>query len=162
MPFGPPTATAVLRDAIIEAAESSQSIVTTQSADLLDTKDVPSEYLLAALFQDGVTRIGPLGEGRRTIISEHLSIALDRDPPVYIEAFVSKRVGREKLVNEGGIESAVEQAALDGGPDAAIPVLLGADDDCPAILGPTLLDRARKARPDRQVSVVLAKRKYEA
>jgi hypothetical protein len=89
-------------------------------------------------------------------------IALDRDPPVYIEVFVSKRVGREKLVNEGGIESAVEQAALDGGPDAAILVLLDADDDCPAILGPTLLDRARKARPDRQVSVVLAKREYEA
>jgi hypothetical protein len=89
-------------------------------------------------------------------------IAWNRDPPVYVEVFISKRVGRDKLVNVGGIESAVEQAARDGGRDAAILVLLDADDDCPATLGPALLDRARKARPDRQVSVVLAKREYEA
>jgi hypothetical protein len=89
-------------------------------------------------------------------------VARDCDPPVYIDVFISKRVGREKLVNQGGIENAVEQAARDGGRDAAILVLLDADDDCPATLGPALLDRARKARPDRQVSVVLAKREYEA
>ena len=89
-------------------------------------------------------------------------IARDCNPPVYIDVFISKRVGREKLVNQGGIENAVEQAARDGGRDAAILVLLDADDDCPATLGPALLDRARRTRPDRQVSVVLAKREYEA
>ncbi len=61
-------------------------------------------------------------------------IALDRDPPVFIEVLVSKRIGRDKLVNAGGIEQAIEEAALDGGRDAAILVLLHADDDCPAAL----------------------------
>jgi hypothetical protein len=41
-------------------------------------------------------------------------------------------------------------------------VLLDADDDCPAEYGPLLLARAQAARPDKQVSVVLANREYEA
>jgi hypothetical protein len=41
-------------------------------------------------------------------------------------------------------------------------VLLDADDDCPAELGPRLLERARDARPDNQVSVVLPKIEFEA
>ena len=40
--------------------------------------------------------------------------------------------------------------------------LLDADDDCPAEYGPLLLARAQAARPDRQVSVVLANREFEA
>jgi predicted ATPase len=72
-----PAATAVLRDAIGEAAELSQILVTTQSADLLDSKDIPAEYLLAAIFQDGATHLGPLIEGQRSIIRDHLSTAGD-------------------------------------------------------------------------------------
>jgi hypothetical protein len=41
-------------------------------------------------------------------------------------------------------------------------VLLDADDDCPAEYGPLLLARAQAARPDKQVSVVLANREFEA
>ena len=71
-----PAATAVLRDAIGEAADLSQILVTKlQSADLLDSKDIPAEYLLAAIFQDGATHIGPLAEGQRSIIRDHLSTA---------------------------------------------------------------------------------------
>lgn len=40
-------------------------------------------------------------------------------------------------------------------------VLLDADDDCPAELGPALLERARKAT-DLRVGVVLANREYES
>jgi hypothetical protein len=40
--------------------------------------------------------------------------------------------------------------------------VLDADDDCPAELGPQLLDRAREARPDKRVAVVLANREFEA
>jgi hypothetical protein len=41
-------------------------------------------------------------------------------------------------------------------------VLLDADDDCPAELGPKIQDRARQVVPHRSVSVVLANREYEA
>ena len=41
-------------------------------------------------------------------------------------------------------------------------VLLDADDDCPAEYGPVLLARAQAARADKQVSVVLANREFEA
>ena len=41
-------------------------------------------------------------------------------------------------------------------------ILLDADDDCPATLGPQLLRRARAARPDRTIGLVLARREYEA
>ena len=40
-------------------------------------------------------------------------------------------------------------------------VLLDADDDCPAQLGPQILERARRVVPHRSVSVVLANREYE-
>jgi len=41
-------------------------------------------------------------------------------------------------------------------------VLLDADDDCPATLGPALLSTARAARPDKVVTVVLPNREFEA
>jgi hypothetical protein len=41
-------------------------------------------------------------------------------------------------------------------------VLIDADDDCPATLGPSLQARAQAARPDVPVSVVLAKSEFEA
>ncbi|MFE9723137.1 DUF4276 family protein [Streptomyces sp. NPDC005794] len=77
------------------------------------------------------------------------------------------RVPRSQLVRTGGIEGAVlQQAALmprpsDGG-GGGVLVLLDADDDCPAALGPELLARARQARADVAVSVVLPCREYES
>ena len=44
----------------------------------------------------------------------------------------------------------------------AILILIDADDDCPAHLGPMLLARAKAAQGDRRISVVLAKREFEA
>jgi hypothetical protein len=41
-------------------------------------------------------------------------------------------------------------------------VLVDSDDDCPAELGPGLLERARKARSDVPIGMVLAKREFEA
>ena len=43
-----------------------------------------------------------------------------------------------------------------------ILVLVDADDDCPAQLGPKLLERAKRIRSDMAVSVVVAKCEYEA
>ena len=49
-----------------------------------------------------------------------------------------------------------------GGRAGGVLVLLDADDDCPAALGPALLERARAARSDVPISVVLANREFEA
>jgi Domain of unknown function (DUF4276) len=68
---------------------------------------------------------------------------------------------RGSLIAPNGIEREVESnswVGLSGG----ILVVLDADDDCPAKLAPALLQRARSARPDMRISVVLAKREFEA
>ncbi len=70
-----PAATAVLRDAFSEAAARSQVILTTQSADLLDDADIAEDAILAAVVRAGVTSIGRLGEGQRSIIRDHLATA---------------------------------------------------------------------------------------
>lgn len=72
------------------------------------------------------------------------------------------RVGRYKILKSGELERAVELAARQAGARGRILILLDADDACPAELGPELLARAEAARPDRDISVVIAKSEYEA
>jgi hypothetical protein len=72
------------------------------------------------------------------------------------------RTSRGKLTRDGGIERAVSAAALRVTGSGGILVLLDADDDCPADLGPRLLGRARFARQDKRIVVVLANREFEA
>lgn len=79
-----------------------------------------------------------------------------------IEVLPPIRVDRCGVVSQGELERAVELAARRSGGDGSILILLDADDDCPAELGPDLLQRARAARPDRVIRVVLAKAEYEA
>jgi len=63
--------------------------------------------------------------------------------------------------DELGVEHYIEYALLRR-PDAII-VILDADDDAPASLGPVLLDRARASVPsDFPICVVLAVREFEA
>jgi hypothetical protein len=71
------------------------------------------------------------------------------------------RVSRGKLTSAGGVERAVSAAALRVDTAGGVLVLLDADDDCPATFGPVLLERARVARSDLPVSVVLANREFE-
>jgi hypothetical protein len=75
---------------------------------------------------------------------------------------VPMRTPRGKLTRPGGIEKAVEAMAIRISGAGGVLVVLDADDDCPAELGPELLGRACKARPDKQVAVVLANREFEA
>jgi hypothetical protein len=72
------------------------------------------------------------------------------------------RVHKGRLVAAGGVERAVSAAAQRVGAAGGVLVLLDADDDCPAELGPDLLGRARAARSDVLVSVVLANHEFEA
>ncbi|MCT9107032.1 DUF4276 family protein [Streptomyces mirabilis] len=72
------------------------------------------------------------------------------------------RVPRSQLVKAGGIENAVlKQAEFVRGHAGGVLVLLDADDDCPASLGPTLLARAQDACHGVPVAVVLPSREYE-
>jgi hypothetical protein len=73
-----------------------------------------------------------------------------------------RRLPRGDITKVGGIENAVEAAALHVKGEGGVLVLLDADDDCPAQLGPQLLGRARSARTDKRVAVVLANREFEA
>lgn len=72
------------------------------------------------------------------------------------------RVPASRLVKQGEIERAIELAARKNAGQGGILVLLDCDDACPAEFGPALLDRAVQARSDLPISVVLAKREYEA
>jgi hypothetical protein len=78
-----------------------------------------------------------------------------RTPPPF-------RRNRGSLVRLGGIEAAVKAMAQQISEDGGVLVVLDADDDCPADLGPALLRRAQDARPDVRVSVVLANKEFEA
>jgi hypothetical protein len=72
------------------------------------------------------------------------------------------RVPRNKLVKTGELERAVDLAARRAGSSGATLVLIDSDDHCPAQLGPELQERAQAVRPGFPISVVLAKREYEA
>jgi len=72
------------------------------------------------------------------------------------------RVPRGQLTKEEGLKNAIEFMARKVGDKGRILLLLDADDDLPCVLGPRLLALARGFRPDRDISVVVAKREYEA
>ena len=71
------------------------------------------------------------------------------------------RVKRNRVVRDGELERAVEQALADRPHPGCVVVLLDADDDCPAVLGPSLLDRCRGVTR-LPVAVVLANKEFEA
>ena len=72
------------------------------------------------------------------------------------------RIPRSRLLKPGEIEKAVDLAGRQVQYSGGIVVLVDAEDDCPAELGPKLLARARSARPDIALSLVLAKREFES
>lgn len=84
------------------------------------------------------------------------------DPGLVVHIFPPFRVPRTKLVKSGELERAVELAGRRVRKDGALIIVLDSDDECPATLGPELLTRVKRTRPDLPVSVVLAKREFEA
>lgn len=67
-----PAVMAVLRDAMIEASYRNQILVATQSADILDDKEVSSDEILTFSAEDGVTAIAGIGQSDREVIRERL------------------------------------------------------------------------------------------
>lgn len=76
------------------------------------------------------------------------------------------RLPRGQMIGMGHhLENAVELGArriLEYEGTGAIIILLDADDDCPAELGPTLLTRAKAKRPEIECKAILANKEYEA
>ena len=72
------------------------------------------------------------------------------------------RQPRSMILKPGELERAVILLGNKVGDGGAILVLIDADDDAACQLGPELLRRARAARLDRPIGVVLAVREYEA
>ncbi len=72
-----PAATRALVDGLREAAVHSQVIVTSHSADLLDSVDFETDMLLVAEMVGGVTVIGPIDAASASVITDHLYTAGD-------------------------------------------------------------------------------------
>ncbi len=67
-----PAAAAVLLDALLEASQRRQVIVTSHSPDLLDSRDLPADAILAVSAEDGTTSIAPIGPSERSVIKRRL------------------------------------------------------------------------------------------
>ena len=90
-------------------------------------------------------------------------IAAWRSPNSILDVQVPIRVSRDRFLNrEDQFSRFLQLAGSKCGDDGWVLVLLDADDDCPAVLGPQILARARDVLPHRSISVVLANREYEA
>lgn len=93
------------------------------------------------------------------ILVERVCTALGAAAPVVERPF---RVKRNQVVKAGEIEKHVTFLGNRVGDDGAILIVLDADDECAATLGPQLLARAQAARPDRRIGLALAVHEYEA
>ena len=72
------------------------------------------------------------------------------------------RIPKSRLLKKSELEGEVETAAaLAETPEAVILILIDADEDCPAELGPALAARAAVARSDRRVIVSIAIAEFE-
>jgi predicted ATPase len=67
-----PAAAAILTDALRDASEHVQVLVTSHSPDLLDDEGIPDESILAVVSEHGETRIGPLDPTGRSVLRDHL------------------------------------------------------------------------------------------
>ena len=67
-----PAAAGVLFDALTEASEHVQVLVTTQSPDLLDRDDVDVSMVRAVTMRDGLTVIGDVDPASRQIVRDKL------------------------------------------------------------------------------------------
>ncbi len=70
-----PAATGVLLNSLDEASQNKQVLVTSHSPELLDSKDIKAESILAVVAENGVTKIGPIDAAGRFALREHLYTA---------------------------------------------------------------------------------------
>jgi predicted ATPase len=70
-----PAAAGLVFDALSDASESTQVIVTSHSPDLLDNDRIKTESILAVTLDGGETIIGPIDRAGRTALRDHLYTA---------------------------------------------------------------------------------------
>ena len=106
--------------------------------------------------------VAPIVEGHAEV--ESVPLVLRR---IFAELGVSDiriarpfRVKRNRVVKPGELERAISQTIRDRVEVGGIIVLIDSDDDCPAELGPHLLERAKKVT-HLPVAVVLATKEFE-
>ena len=89
-------------------------------------------------------------------------IALEIDPGFVPKVLSPIRVPVSKLLKDDELERAVNLASLKLQGLGGVVIIVDCDDGCPAQEGPKLLCRAKMARTDIPIAVVLAKKEYEA
>ena len=89
-------------------------------------------------------------------------IAERLNPPVYPAVLHPIRIPKHRVIKANELERATRLAASAVTGSGGILLLLDSDDDCPAILGPQLLDRMMAGRPDVVSATVLVKCEFEA
>ncbi len=72
------------------------------------------------------------------------------------------RIHRNKIVKKDELEREVQLVARRIAGQGAIFIILDSDNDCPAELGPELLDRALQVHGNLPIAAVLAKHEFEA
>ena len=92
------------------------------------------------------------------ILLRRITEAVDQSIRVHT---VIARHSRNALVRQGELERAVQALSYRLQGNSGILILLDSDDDQPCVLGPDLLQRAQRARPDVRIRLVLATREYE-
>ena len=109
-------------------------------------------------------KIIPIVEGHGEVAAVPILLRRIAERLNVYDAQVGKpiRCQRYKLVKKDELERVIDLAVLKGGTEGRVLLLVDADDDCPAQLGPELLTRAKAARADISIGVVLAKREFEA
>lgn len=79
-------------------------------------------------------------------------------PPIFKNPL---RITKSKLLKPGELERAVELATRSMSPTGRILIVIDVDDDCPATMGPELLERANRTRAQTLKAVTLAKYEFE-
>lgn len=113
-----------------------------------------------------MNRVVPIVEGDGEVAA--LPVLLRRigawlTPGDFTEVQQPIRVRRDRFLNkDADFQKFLGLASAKAGDSGWILILLDADDDCPANLAPQIFERACDVAPNRRISVVLAKREYEA
>jgi hypothetical protein len=71
------------------------------------------------------------------------------------------RITKSRLVRPGELERAVQLAQSTNQPGGPILVVVDADEDCPATLGPSLRSRTLACDQPRNISIVIPKYEFE-
>src|SRR5690349_12666369 len=107
-------------------------------------------------------RIATVVEGHGEVESVPIllrRLAAEWDPTIGFQTFSPVRISRSKIVKPGELERAVKLASFKA-EACGVLVIIDADDDCPAQLGPQLLTRAKVVVED--VAVIIAKAEFES